>query len=390
MKKTIIRFNAPSFKKSETPETANGEKSVSYGAVVNIKDLPELEDWRSINARDPNIQSNVSKKIRKSLESDPNGFYHKNRGLTLIVDDVVYNNKTQEISITMTDPGKHWLLDWGHTYAVIQEFIKQQTILDSDERYVKLEIITWVDEPLDAIDIVEARNTARQVQDRGIMALKWFFKDIEESLSDTIFGERVSYREFELDEDGSKKDIDVRDILACLICFDKTNFSDTSHPIKSYTSKVWVLNHFEKHQEELKKYMWILPQIMELYDTIYLNLPKLYGRGFTNLESVKKIDSNARRWFEDLPYIGKVSQYIIPKWYIMPILASFRNLINLDRNKASFVMDPKKLLIAVGEKLASRMWEMAVYHKNPNKSGKDIWIWTGCYDAVENYILKNK
>lgn len=66
-----------------------------YHLTVGVKDIPKnLEEWRSINPRDPKTTSPVFKAILDSLENKPQLFFDKNRGLSILADKD-YNQNTK-------------------------------------------------------------------------------------------------------------------------------------------------------------------------------------------------------------------------------------------------------------------------------------------------------
>jgi hypothetical protein len=85
--------------------------------------------------------------------------------------------------------------------------------------FVKLELIERVEDS-EIVSIVEARNTSSQVKDQSIAELNNLFEEIKKVLESKSYSNRIAYKEFELLEDGSEKDIDIKEILSYLICFD--------------------------------------------------------------------------------------------------------------------------------------------------------------------------
>ena len=83
--------------------------------------------------------------------------------------------------------------------------------------------------------------------------------------------------EYELADEGVQKDIDIKDILSYLICFEVESFSKESHPIKAYSSKSSLVPYFASNGDRIKKYIPLLPQILELRDLIYRELPITYN-----------------------------------------------------------------------------------------------------------------
>lgn len=391
MTTNLIKLPVISFRKIASPY--DNEGSTTYIAVVNIKDIPEeFEDWRSLNPRDPKTTSGVAKKIFGTLENDPSSFFFRNRGITLIVEKTTFDNQKNILEIEMADKARNGLLDGGHTFRVIREFVgnlSEEEIKDLNA-YVKLEIIEGITDPDIVVDIVEARNTSTQVKEQSLEELRGHYEAIKKVLADKPYADRVAYKEFELSEEGSAKDIDIKDILSYLVCFDVDEFGNDNHPIKAYSTRSSVVEHFKKNKDRMIKYIPLLPVILELHDIIYLGLPEAYnsqGGKFGRLTGVTEV-SNRRMSKIKLPFIEKESSYRIPSGFIYPVLAGFRNLIKSTPDKCYWKTDPIKLFKDLMVELANRVGEQALEFRNPNKLGKDKATWRACYDSVELAVLR--
>jgi hypothetical protein len=389
---TLIKFPVTSFRRIIGPN--DDLKGRMYVAVVNIKDVPQaIEDWRKLNPRDPKTTSGVALKIEATLKDNPDSFFLKNRGLTLMVDKTFFDNKKNELQLEMSDKNKNGLLDGGHTFRVIRNYIdglSSEEIQEIDS-YVKLEILEGIEDIEEAIGIVESRNTSNQVKEQSIEELKKSYEEIKEILKEQKYSPYIAYKEYELLEDGSKKNIDIKDILSYLICFDIEAFNGEKHPIKAYSTKASVIQHFRDNKERMMKYIPLLPVILELRDFIYLELPEAYnesGGKFGGLTGVTELSSKARSNKECLVFTEKESNYRIPNSFIYPILASFRNLVGIKEEKCYWKSNPIKLFRELKGDLALRVGEQAKELRNPNKLGKDGATWGRCYDLVAIEVLK--
>lgn len=394
---TLIRFPVISFRKISTPSDEKLGKT--YIAVINVKDLPqEFDEWRALNPRDPKLSSGVSKKILETLENQPDLFLLKNRGITILVEGVDFDNQSNTLKVEMSDASLNGLLDGGHTFRVIRSFVDglEQDELADVNALVKLEILEGVRDRSDVIGIVEARNTSTQVKEQSIEELKETFSAIKEVLKDRPYSDRIAYKEHELLEDGSKKDIDIKEILSYLICFDTESFDKGKHPIKAYSTKAVLVEHFSSRKKEMAKYVKLLPEILELRDEIYLGLPDAYNKSandeiggkFGKLTGVTDTASKKRMGDVILEFTGKKSHYRIPSGFIYPILASFRNLVKVDGSSCVWKGNPIKFFEDLKFDLAKRVGGQAKELRNPNKLGKDTATWQSCYDAVALEVLQ--
>lgn len=394
---TLIRFPVISFRKISTPSDEKLGKT--YIAVVNVKNLPqEFDEWRALNPRDPKLSSGVSKKILETLEDQPDLFLLKNRGITILVEGVDFDNQSNTLKVEMSDASLNGLLDGGHTFKVIRSFVDglEQDELADINALVKLEILEGVRDRSDVVGIVEARNTSTQVKEQSIEELKETFVAIKEVLKDKSYADRIAYKEHELLEDGSKKDIDIKEILSYLICFDTESFDKGKHPIKAYSTKAVLVEYFSSRKNEMAKYVKLLPEILELRDEIYLGLPDAYNKSandevggkFGKLTGVTDTASKKRMGDVTLEFTGKKSHYRIPSGFIYPVLASFRNLVGLRDGRCIWKANPIKFFDELKFDLAKRVGGQAKVIRNPNQLGKDTATWQSCYDAVALEVLQ--
>ena len=381
MTTTKITMPVVSFRRINTPFEQEGKKI--YLAVLKAKDLPkDLEEWRGINPRDPNPSSGV-----------PECFLFRNRGLTLLSDSVSFDNESNVLSVEFSDKAMHGLLDGGHTYAVIRDAFDsladdEKADTNLNDAYVKLEILEGITSKDETTEIVGARNTSTQVKDQSLANLLQHFDSIKDILKNEPYANRIAYKETEFDEDGSRKDIDVKVILAYLICFDREGFGDNSHPVIAYSGKSAVLKYAEANRDRLQKYLQLLPEILVLRDEIYEQMPDAYndtGGKFGGLKAVNTKKANS----VELPFKNTTTSYAIPSSFIYPILASFRALVEVNDDKCSWKASPVSFFNKHKSELVGRLIAQAMVIKNPNQLGKEKTVWQSCYDYVVLESLKS-
>lgn len=397
---TLITFPIYSLRKIASPYDENG--ITTYNVVVDVKSLPDkLEEWRELNPRHADIKSGVAKQIASTLIDDPNSFFFRNRGLTLLAEKVIFDNKKNELSLVLSNRQVHGLLDGNHTFEVIRNHINSLSEDQISEymAYIKVEIIEGVKDLEEAVNIVYSRNTSTQVKEQSKEELKKTFKEIHEVFEGKKYENRIAYREIEFAEDGSKKDIDIKEILSYLMCFDKEAYSDEEHPIRAYSNKSSLVEWYSENKKSgrILKYVPLLPKILELRDVIYVELPKAYNQiikgKFGGLTGVVDTSSKKKMKSVILPFTGEESKYRIPSGFIYPVLAAMRNLIECSDNECHWIVDDPKEFFKENEvkgTLASRVCEQAKELRNPNKLGKDKATWGLCYDYVEKTVLKRK
>ncbi|MCC6964444.1 MAG: AIPR family protein [candidate division Zixibacteria bacterium] len=370
----------------------NGLKN--YYAVLDTKDLPTLEGWRKINVRDPKLTGTVPDAIRASYREKPDMFLFMNRGIVISADSVVYDNRTAEVKIVLSDPNLHGLLDGGHTYNIIME----EREGDNETQFVKVEILEGFSHD-DIIQVVDARNTSNQVRDESLMNLAGEFDKLKDALRGAAYFDKIAFKEFEVDEGGDPKPIDVRVIVAILTAFDRDNFTDAVHPINTYRSKAACLKHFKDHSESYRKIYPLAKEIIDLYDLIQEYLPEHYNRvrgqtgnvsggKFGKLTGVKTYKHPTQLMFS-----GRKTKYGVPDGFTYPILGAFRAL--LEEKSGRYVwgkrLDPAELIRSnLGLKLADTIGNFALDAQNPSKTGKSPLVWQACYQSVQVAYLSSK
>src|SRR5206468_931903 len=145
-----------------------------------VRNMPDLGDWREINVRDAKLRGRVPDAIRKTFSEKADEFLFMNRGLVIAAEKVEFQETghTKKMDLVMRDPAIHGLLDGGHTYRVVTESASALTS-DDAPRFVRVEIVTGFDR--DTIsDVVEARNTSNQVRDESLANLREEFEPLKD------------------------------------------------------------------------------------------------------------------------------------------------------------------------------------------------------------------
>jgi hypothetical protein len=389
VKKSVV-FSIPVFsiRRIETPfERRPGYKN--YLAVIDVRNLPDLEDWRDINVRDAKLRGRVPGAIRRSFADKPEEFFFMNRGMVIAAERVEFiDGSTQKkIELVMRDPEIHGLLDGGHTYRVVTEASKGMAS-DEAPRFVRVEIITGFDR--DTIsDVVEARNTSNQVRDESLANLRQEFEPLKYVLKDQPYAELIAWSEYEELETGKAKPIDVRDIISYLIAFDTVEYNSTNQPLISYKDKRACLKHFQEHEKRLRKLYPLLPDILKIWDEIHLNWRAWYNKGRAEESGVDgrfgKLTAVSRT--PETMYFKEVdAEWRMPEAYKYPILSAMRAAIRVQGKGAEWAADPFELLNSCGEQLAAIVGNSVRTTNNPNKVGKDVGVWSSCYLVVTNSL----
>lgn len=364
-------------------ESSDGRRLCVFTAPVG--EIPaEWEEWRDVNVRDTKKRSDVFNAIVDTLKNDPEEMIFRNLGITIVSPNIVFDNKTNMVRVEFLDKAIHGIANGGHTFSAIQHALLTGPI----NAQVKVECIVGEVDPKWLVDIIDGRNRSRAVQVESLENLSKSYDPIKNVLINPLYKDRIAYSEFELDDRNKRKDISIREILSYIYCFD--DFDKNTHPIEAYSSKGAVVDYYANEDENgEKRYTYvleraskILPEILELRDVIYRDLPKIYnevGGSFGKLTTmgVTTQENNPRQ----LKFINGATLYAYPDAFVYPVLAAFRKYVDhrgwLWKEKPLVVWEKRKADIALAMKDI-----VGTFSGNPNKMGKAAITWRLCYDAV--------
>lgn len=390
----ILKASCTHFSRLPNPLESDGIKN--YYAVVDVDSIFNLAKWREINIRDPKDSGYVPNQIRESLlEQDL--FFMINRGLVISAESVQHDNKSNQLNITVSDNQIHGLMDGGHTYLQLEKFKE----IDTDERgveqqFVKVEIITGLDRD-EIVNLVDGRNTSNAVKEVSLENLRDKFKGLKKVLDEQPYGNNIAYSEYETFTNSQgktvPKPISIMDVLKCLVCLDSKTFSDSKHPTQIATRNNMVIDHFRTHSDELEPLYPLVPDFLQLLDTITKNFVSSYNAsggeagaiGADNNRFFKKRKTPGKLYFT-----GSTSDWSFADNLRLPVLAAFRAVIKVHGAKRSWkVDDPSKFFNdVVGPKLTSVVCESLKDTQDVTRTSRAESVWGYCYTAADLAVLK--
>lgn len=210
-------------------------------AFLTFSEAAKL-DRGNANVRPSSHRKPAYKAMLETVDSSPDTFHLKNRGITYFCDRFQYDNAKKLVTVTLPevaeddDEPKFGIADGGHTFSVIQETITRLTELKEKERwtmpFVRVHFIAGTKSlPTTDEEIVEALNTSSQVQQFTLDEYSGEFDELKEALSKAGFDlSTIAFRENE------EKAWTVMEIIQRMACFLKERWQLTQ-PASMYKSK---------------------------------------------------------------------------------------------------------------------------------------------------------
>ena len=292
------------------------------------------------NPREQNVNRSVYRAVARSLRQEgeaatPGSFHLKHRGITLIASTVKKTASGGPGDLDLFElhfPEGYGIVDGGHSYKIVLNAQDQESVPDNE--FIKLEVITGSDmEPL-VTDIAGGRNTSIQVHAKSLLDLGKRFDFLKAELARHDWKDRVAWHE------NDEGDVDVVDVIARLSCFDIASFPDRhNHPVSAYARKGSLLSRFEKHPELYERLVPIVHDVLYLHDWIAYDAEQQWqavggasGRGgkYGSLDMVDHRKPNRPPFA--FPFLDKKSDHRLRPTVVLPILATFRLLLEPDRS----------------------------------------------------------
>lgn len=389
----MFKFKALSFRKNY--EDVEGQWAY-YTAIVDLRDVPaELEDWRKVNLRDPNVKGDVYNAIIGTIKNTPESFLRKNRGITILADSVELNKANDQLNMRLVDVKLHGIVDGGHTFTAIKEARNETT-----NGYVTMHIMTGITDLREVVDIVDARNRSRSAQSQSLDNLAGVYEPIKAAISGLSYENKVSYSEYEVDDEKKRKPISIREILSYIYVMNPEDHATLEdHPIAAYSGKGLVVDYFSppatdaaktgatggKGYEDnvIEKAAPLLPSLLAFVDFLYKEIPAAYnGKEEGRFGALTTM--GVRRKSVQLHFGGVEADYDYPDAFLYPVLAAFRHKLEVKDGKWQWKdnQDPAEVWVRCKEGLGARLRQIVEQSPSANKLGKSNMNWTFIADAI--------
>lgn len=383
---STFRFPTKQFRSIPSP-AGNSRFGLFF---TSASTLPrELWDWREVNPREVNRRSSVYKAIARTLTEEPDRFHERNRGITIVAEELTYDEKRQEVVIRASDTKLHGVVDGAHTLDAILETQKQPPE-SGWPAFVFIKAVTGIDSDQIA-EIAGGLNTSQQVDLKSLENLRDHFANLQNVLSGQSYADSIAYK---MNED---KAVDVREVLYYLAVFDrgKDGYDEKRHPVALFGRKEGIVRRFAEQAadpqagDSFRVLISKAPEILRLRDLIEKRaLDGNIGRYKVGRGTRVRSETNREN---PLIFLNESVNGKIPLGWIMPMLAGFR--ANVEWNKPmgtfSWIVPIDELLDDCIDRLVLGIKEVHEQENSrPEYVGRNAIAWRMSYGIVATAILE--
>jgi hypothetical protein len=347
----------------------------------------DLWNWRQVNPREVNRRSSVYSKMLNTLTTEPARFHERNRGITIVAEDLTYDDKRKQVILTLSDEKLHGVVDGAHTLDAILE-----TQNDPPEGgwpasvFIKAVIGVEADQ---IAEIAGGLNTSQQVDLKSLENLKEHFAELQAILASETYASSIAYK---MNED---KPIDVREVLYYLAVFDCSEYDDKKHPVALYGRKEGIVRRFADQAAEkpnagdsFRVLISKAPEILRLRDLIEKEaLAQPVGRYKVGKGTRVRSETHRKN---QLLFLGETVNGKIPLGWIMPMLAGFRANVQWNKPKGTFswIVPIDELVKKCIDQLVLAIQDVHEQENSrPEFVGRNSIAWRMSYNVVSQEIL---
>ena len=399
MGKKTHRFRVHEARRISHPTHKEIEK---YWFTVPARDFPAGISTGA-NARDPvGLNRRVYRDVKESLQgqSSPLGIFDlMNKGITILADDVRMVDKDKGLFDVVIDD-ELGIVDGAHTAKIIEESQNDDQI--PPEQHVEVYIRTALPDKY-VSEIAKGLNTGMQVKPQSIYTIGGVFDWLQQEIAGQPFAELISWRE------SDEGEYDVRDLISVLELFNVFDFpnNEARHPVTAYEKWSEPLETFAKDFQEHpgrkvreSKYHKLRPLLLgalHLHDVIRHDFRQIHNAQGGQAGKLKIIEeASARRGQFDFPFSGSSpSKYRLTKGALYPILAAFRNCVEIDKAGNARWIDGVQSVIDIwqeagSELVAETMQAVKDHGSNPDVIGKNRGVWSNMHKTLELRMLRRE
>lgn len=384
-----LRLPAREYRAMSAP---NGKSRVGFFYSPAASIPPALLGWRDVNPREVNSRSATYRAIKDTLSDEPARFHERNRGITIVAHDISYDDKRQEVVVSLSDKSQHGVVDGSHTlHAIIGV---QESPPEHWPAYVFVTAKTGI-EPDQIAEVAGGLNTSQQVDLKSLENLRDHFDDLRRAIAGQPYEDKIAYRMNE------PKPVDVREILYYMAVLDASAYDANRHPVGLFGRKEGIVREFSRQFSGLSTAQGgsdsnsfsILTtkahEILRLRDLIEKKaLQQKIGRYKAGKGTRIRSDTNREN---TLFFLNETVNGKIPLGWIMPMLAAFRANVQWDRPKGTFswIVPIDELVDLAMEPLLGGILDVHEQENSrPEFVGRNSIAWRMSYNAVSQAILE--
>lgn len=380
-----IRFATKEFRSIPSP-TGGSRIGVFFSPASSVS--RDLWDWREINPREVNTKTNTYREIVSTLTQDSGRFHERNRGLTIVAQEIAYDEKRHEAVVQLEDKKVHGVVDGAHTLHAILE-AQATPPADAWPAYVFVKIITGVDASQIA-EIAGGLNTSQQVNLTSLENLRKHFAPLKDVLRGESYADKIGYKM------NGEEPIDVREVLYYLAVFDCVEYDDKKHPVALFGRKEGIVRKFAEQadnpsaSDSFPILITKAAEVLRLRDLIEREALKLPGVGRYRQGKGTRVRS-PKYLGNELYFLNEVVDGKIPLGWLLPILAAFRANVNWNKPKGTFswIVPIDDLVEASIETLVLGIMDVHERENSrPEYVGRNSLAWRMSYGTVANAILE--
>jgi hypothetical protein len=382
---TTLRFPAKQFRALPSP-TGASRVGIFYASAVGIPD--SLMKWRDVNPREINRRSSVYRGIVQTLLQEPERFHERNRGITVVAEEIAFDEKKHEVVLTLSDPKLHGVVDGAHTLNAVIE--NQAGLLELNSTpYVFIKAVVGVDADQIA-EIAGGLNTSQQVDLKSLENLRSHFDGLHKVVAAEPYANQIAYRMNE------EKPIDVREILYYLAVFDCSVYDDKVHPVTLFGRKEGIVRRFSEQAadpavgDSFKILISRAPEILRLRDEIEKRAVAHESVGRYKAAKGTRVRS-AKNHGNLLHFLGETIDGKVSLGWIMPMLGAFRANVVWDQPKGTFswkVPLDELLDLCIEDVLLGIVDVHQRENSRPEYVGRAAIAWRMSYNSVSQAILQ--
>ena len=347
----------------------------------------DLWDWREVNPREVNRRSSIYRAIVQTLKEEPERFHERNRGITIVANELTYDDRRHEAILRLDDSKLHGVVDGAHTLDAILETQKQPPE-NGWPAHVFVKALVGVDAEQIA-EIAGGLNTSQQVDLKSLENLRDHFAELQHAIAGQPYADAIAYKMNE------EKDVDVREVLYYLAVFDCSQYDEKKHPVALFGRKEGIVRRFAEQASDndsgdsFRILISKAPDILQLRDKIEKRaLERPVGRYKVGRGTRVRSESNREN---RLVFLNETVNGKIPLGWIMPLLAGFRANVQWNKPKGSFswIVPLDELLDNCLDRLVLGIQEVHEQENSrPEYVGRNAISWRMSYSTVSQAILE--